>query len=672
MCGIAGFADLRKRWNGENLAAVVSDMERSLRHRGPDGHGSWVDPGLGIAFGHCRLAIIDVSEKGKQPMDSFSGRFVITYNGEVYNFREIREELLEKGVGFNGCSDTEVVLNSIETWGLDDAIHRFNGMFAFVLFDRKERKMFLVRDRLGIKPLFYSWAEGVLMFASEVKAFRRHPLWENAIDRNVLAQYLKSGYVPAPFSIYRNTFKLWPGSVLEVDLDDKHTVESFSPFPCGPEGPICRTQPKPYWDLRNTFREGSQSPFPGSEKEASEEMDEKLKDAVSCRMIADVPLGAFLSGGIDSSLIVSQMASVSNRPVQTFSVGFEDDRFDEAPYGKRVAAFLGAEHQELYVTPKDALALIPRLPSLYDEPFSDPSQIPTCLVARFARRSVTVCLSGDGGDENFGGYRRYILAPRVFSRLRNLPLFARKLAKILLEGVPLKYWEVFVQAFSRVLPEGLKSREVADSLYKFSNLLPLQSQEEIFSMLTSCWSNPNRVVLGPGNGHEKTAVRGTGSGQGFSMDDRGFVRNMMYSDIRSYLPDNILVKVDRASMGVGLEVRVPFLDHRLVEFAARLPMEFLIHNGQGKRILRRKLDRQFPKDLFNRPKKGFGVPLGRWLRGPLSGWAEDMLDESKLKREGFFDHQVLGRIWREHKARKRDWKGQLWAVICFESWLDAN
>jgi len=647
-------------------------MEQSLRHRGPDGHGTWVDPGIGIALGHSRLAIIDVSENGKQPMHSASGRFVITYNGEVYNYLEIRKELAAEGRVFQGWSDTEVVLCAIEVWGLPDAILRFNGMFAFALLDRQERKIYLVRDRLGIKPLFYSWHKGILLFSSEVRAFRRHPLWESSINRDVLAQYLKLGYVPAPFSIYRNTFKLWPGSVLEIALDGTNPADSFSPFPSRPEARNSRTQPKPFWVLGETFRDGIRNPFPGDEKEALEELDGNLKDAVSCRMNADVPLGAFLSGGIDSSLVVSQMASVSSRPIQTFSVGFEDERFDEAPYGKRVAEYVGANHRELYISSRDALELIPDLPGLYDEPFSDSSQIPTFLVARFARRSVTVCLSGDGGDENFCGYRRYLLAPKIFSKIQKFPVFARKIAKAFLETIPLRYWETFVGMFRRILPAGLRYREVADSLYKFADILPLQSKMAVFSRLSSCWNDPGRMVLGGGNQRELQASPGTGfNADGLEGDSR-FIRNMMYSDMGSYLPDDILVKVDRASMGVGLEVRVPFLDHRMVEFAARLPQEFLIGRGKGKYLLRQKLDRQFPKGFFDRPKKGFGIPLGQWLRGPLADWAEDMLDENMLKREGYLETEVLGKYWRDHKGRKRDWKGQLWTVLCFESWLHAN
>ncbi len=596
-------------------------MANALQHRGPDDSGAWADAGAGVAFGFRRLAILDLSPAGHQPMASASRRYVIAFNGEVYNFREMRVELEGAGRSFSGHSDTEVILAAVEAWGLEAALRRFIGMFAIALWDRRERRLTLVRDRLGIKPLYYGWSGGALLWGSELKALRAYPGFCGEIDRGALCLHLRHSNIPAPHSIYRNIFKLPPGCFLTFDWPN--------PQP-GAREPVA------YWSARRVTEEGAADLFPGDEAEAADRLESLLREAVRLRMIADVPLGAFLSGGIDSSTVVAMMQSQSARPVKTFSIGFPEAGYDEAPYARAVAARLGTEHHELYVTPREALEVIPRLPEIFDEPFSDSSQIPTYLVSRLTRGEVTVALSGDGGDELFCGYGRYASAVSIWRVLGRIPLPLRRAAGALLPGRRGK------------IRRGILGTPTAEALYR---------------RLISHWKDPAALV--PGAVEPSTAAARLGETPGAL----AFPRHMMLADLLCYLPDDILTKVDRASMAVGLEARVPLLDHRVVEFAARLPLSMKMRGGRGKWILRQVLGRYLPQELTERPKKGFGVPMGQWLRGPLRDWAGDLLSGERLRREGYFDPAPIRRMWADHLSGAGDSNYYLWDVLMFQAWL---
>lgn len=646
----------------------VGRMNDQLVHRGPDDAGVWVDAAAGIALASRRLAIVDLSPAGHQPMLSASGRYVIAYNGEVYNFGELRQELEPKGTSFRGHSDTEVMLAAVEEWGLEKAVRQFVGMFAFALWDRQERTLHLVRDRLGIKPLYYGWAGKTLLFGSELKALRAHPGFRAEVDRDALALYLRYNYVPQPYSIYQGIRKLPPGCRLTVRASD------FEP------GSL--PAPAPYWSARDAAERGAQEPFEGSEHEGVEQLDQLLRDAVRLRMIADVPLGAFLSGGIDSSTVVALMQAQCSRPVKTFTIGFREDRFNEAEHAKAVAAYLGTEHTELYVTPAEAQAVISKLPGLYDEPFADSSQIPTYLVSALARRHVTVSLSGDGGDELFGGYNWYVLGKTAWARLRWMPLIMRR-------GVArgIKFWEPETyDRHARWLAHWLnrygRPGSVGEKMHKIAALLPSSNPEEIYRFLISHWKQPESAVIGS----REVSTLLTDRSQWARLPD--FAARMMFFDLAAYLPDDILTKVDRASMGVSLEARVPLLDHRVVEFAARLPLAWKIRpterkgglinpplrgaagsGGQGKWLLRQVLYRYVPRELVERPKMGFGVPIAEWLRGPLRDWAEDLLSAERMKREGFLHPAPVRRLWDEHLAGRGGGDESLWALLTFQAWL---
>jgi asparagine synthase (glutamine-hydrolysing) len=643
MCGIVGF--LGTTGDEAALRSLVERMSSCLSHRGPDDAGVWVEENVGLALGHRRLSILDLSPMGHQPMTSRGGRFTMTFNGEIYNYLEIRKELeASGGLGWRGHSDTEVILEAFARWGIGPTLKRLTGMFALAVWDAADRTLHIARDRLGEKPLYYGFLGSAFVFASELKALRGHPGWKGQIDRQALELFLRYGYVPTPHSIYSGIGKLWPGTFLSVKAD-------------------ATSRENTYWSAREVAEHGVSHPFEGSEPEAELELEGLLSQAIGGQMVADVPLGAFLSGGIDSSTVVALMQARSARPVQTFTIGFHEAGHNEAEHAKAVARHLGTDHTELYVSPSEAMNVIPRLPDLYDEPFSDPSQIPTFLVAQLARRSVTVSLSGDGGDELFGGYNRYFIGRTLWNRVGWVPSGARGLLASAITGVSPAHWNRAFAGVTSLAPRRLRYPDPGEKLHKLALVLGARNPDDLYRRLTSHWQQPDSVVLSTSatttarNGHSEA-----------SLSD--FTQRMMYLDLVGYLPDDILVKVDRAAMGVSLETRVPMLDHKVVEFAWRLPLSFKIRGGQGKWLLRQVLYKHVPRELIDRPKKGFDVPIGSWLRGPLRSWAEALIDEGRLQREGFFDaHQIRTR-WNEHLSGRRDWQQPLWNILMFQAWLE--
>ncbi len=657
MCGIAGFWDARHRLGAVTGEDVVRRMTRAISHRGPDDEGYFQQAEVGIALGHRRLSIVDLSPEGHQPMTSASGRYVMVFNGEVFNHNRLRPELNTAGASFRGHSDTEVMLAAFEHWGLENALARFIGMFAFALWDRETQTLILARDRLGIKPLYCGWVGGTFVFGSELKAIAAIPGFANPVDRDALTLQLRHNYIPAPYSIYQNIHKLTPGTLLRVDqamaltLADAETLAVHS---------------QAYWSARGVAEAGMCGRLDLSDGEAVAELEKLLRDAVALRMEADVPLGAFLSGGVDSSLVVALMQAQSPRPVQTFSIGFDDAEYDEARHAKAVADHLGTDHHELYVSAQDALDVVPRLPMMFDEPFSDSSQIPSYLVSRMARKHVTVSLSGDGGDELFSGYKRYFLGRRLWQSMAGLPLPLRRGFAAALRVAP-QFLAGSLLLGTSLLPPTLRIKDPANKIARLAKLLPAPTWDALYRGLVSHWDQPATLVLGA-NGEPPTALTDW-RGQA---DLEDVVERMMFTDLVSYLPDDILTKVDRTSMAVSLEARVPLLDHRVVELAWRLPMRQKVRNGQGKWLLRQVLYQYVPRTLIERPKQGFAVPIGQWLRGPLRDWAEDLLSERRLKNEGFFDPVPIRRLWANHLSGQVDEYYRLWDVLMFQAWLGSR
>jgi len=664
MCGFSGFIDPSARRSPSDWCAVLAHMGAAITHRGPDDSGVWLDANVGIGLSHRRLSILDLSPAGHQPMVSVSGRFVIVFNGEIYNHLDLRQQLGTRA--WRGHSDTETLLNSFDALGIEATLKKTVGMFAFALWDRTERVLTLSRDRAGEKPLYYGWNRGIFLFASELKALRAYSGFDAEINRNALTLLLRHNCIPAPYSIYRGIFKLWPGTVLSLRQEGcgacpwDFDTPPFEPFHTK------EVSLSSYWSLRDVAEKGQMQPFNGTENEAVDELERVITSAVQSQQISDVPLGALLSGGVDSSTIVALMQSHSTRPTKTFTIGFHEAAYNEAEYAKDVARHLGTEHTELYVTPDEALAVIPRLPVLYDEPFSDSSQIPTFLVSELARRHVTVALSGDAGDELFGGYNRHFLTSAIWRKTGWLPINIRRALVIGITSFSPSRWDQLYSIVSSAIPKKMRPPQVGDKAHKFAEILAANSREVIYHSLLSHWKSPADIVI---CGHEPPTILTKGN----SLDRVAeFEHQMMYFDAISYLPDDILVKVDRAAMGVSLETRVPFLDHRVVEFAWRLPLGLKIRNGQGKWILRQVLYKYVPKKLIERPKAGFGVPIDSWLRGPLREWAEALLAEDRLKREGYFNPAPIQQKWAEHLSGQCNWQYHLWDVLMFQSWLESN
>jgi asparagine synthase (glutamine-hydrolysing) len=645
MCGLTGYIDLTARTSREELERTVTKMASTLTHRGPDDDGAWTDPEAGVALGFRRLAILDLSVEGAQPMASADGRFLICFNGEIYNHKDLRRELESRGRRFRGHSDTEVMVEAIAEWGLVPALERFNGMFAFAVWDTQRRTLILARDRMGEKPLYYGRLGDTFFFGSELKSFRPHPAWNPIVDRNALTLLLRYNNVPAPFSIFEKIYKLPPATFLE-----------FTP---GGSPPV----PKTYWSALEAAREGIALRGRGQETELLEDLHGLLTEAIGLRMEADVPLGAFLSGGIDSSLVVALMQRQSSSPVRTFSIGFDESEFNEAPAAMEVARHLGTDHTELYVTPEESVAVIPKLSAIYDEPFGDSSQVPTALVSQLARRHVTVSLSGDGGDELFGGYDRYRMAGSHLPRIQKVPRALRRGLGRSISSVSPEMWVRGLKPLRGVIPRQLRTPAGGHRVHRVADLLSAPGARDMYLQLISQWHDPSAVVLGGAEPIAALTDPDAWPDLGSMFDD------VMFMDSIHYLPNDILTKVDRASMSASLEARVPLLDHRVVEASWRLPRHMKIRDGRGKWALRQLLARHVPEALVDRPKMGFGVPVGRWFTGPLRGWAEDLLDPALLARQGFFDPAPIRAKWEEHISGQRNWQDPLWVVLMFQSWI---
>ena len=651
MCGIAGIIT-----KGALDSEAVQRMIAPIRHRGPDDEGVWIDADAGIGLGHRRLSIVDLSPMGRQPMRSSDGRFVLTFNGEIYNHGELRSELEASGHapedGWRGHSDTETLLEAIRALGLDRALAKSVGMFAFALWDRQKRTLSLVRDRFGEKPLYYGWVGGDFVSGSELKALRAHPRFDNAISREALRLFASLTHVPAPLSIYEGLFKLPPGCILQVTRDAAGNRRSQPPEEGSADGGLSLTR---YWSYRDVMVRGLDRPIANKEQ-ALEALEQALATAIKGQSVADVPVGAFLSGGIDSSAVVALYRKYAAGSVRTYSIGFEEAGYNEAEDAKRVAEHLGTEHHEHYVTVKEARDVIPLLPSIYDEPFADSSQIPTFLVSRFARRDVTVALSGDGGDELFAGYNRHFAAPQLWQQLQSVPPALRSLTASTLGRLPSRFWG----SAAGLLP-GRRQPHVGAKIQKALRVAgSARSFDDIYDSFLDEWS----FEASPVTGREAAAIERDNLPPGLPDTLR-----VMYRDAVAYLPDDILTKVDRAAMAVSLETRVPFLDHRVAELAARIPLGLKVRDGQGKYILRQLLYREVPSELFDRPKTGFAVPVGEWIKGPLRDWAEDLLDPRRMTANGWFDPHIVRRRWDAHLSGRRESGPALWAVLMFQAWL---
>ncbi|MEM8501172.1 MAG: asparagine synthase (glutamine-hydrolyzing) [Pseudomonadota bacterium] len=644
MCGFSGYVS--REFDSEQALEILGRMGDAIRHRGPDSGGVWHSQEAGVGLAHRRLSIVDLSIAGNQPMHSPGGQFVLAYNGEIYNHISLRSELEQQSTHINwrGHSDTETLLAGFETWGVKETIKKAAGMFAFALWDSHAKVLTLGRDRLGEKPLYFGWHNDTLLFGSELRSLKAHPSFNAKICRDSLCLFLRHNYVPTPYSIYEGISKLEPGTLLTIDTETK------------------RSSTITYWSAIETAISSQQNHYKGSAQEIVDELDGALRKAVAQQMMSDVPLGAFLSGGIDSSSVVALMQTQSMQPVKTFSIGFHEQGFNEAEYAKLVAEHLGTEHTELYVTDQEALAVVPKLPDIYDEPFADSSQVPTYLVSKLAKEHVTVALSGDGGDELFCGYSRYELSNRLWSKLSHVPVWARSLAADAVARIP----QGSLNSISAMGPVATRVANFGDKIKKGAGVISSTSPDELYYALLSHHRSPSELVIDGVEPQTKLTCLRPDLGE---LTD---VERMMAFDATNYLPDDILVKVDRAAMSVSLETRVPFLHHEVFEFAWRLPLDSKLRGNVTKWPLRELLARHVPRALFERPKMGFGVPYNQWLRGPLREWASELLDSERLAREGFFRPEPVVRIWEEHLSGKRDCAGWLWSILMFQAWLESE
>ncbi len=642
MCGIAGLWS--EGGTEAQLLGITKRMTDRLRTRGPDDSGGWCDPEAGLALGHRRLSILDLSPLGHQPMTSADGRWVVSYNGEIYNYRDVSSELAAGGARFRSTCDTEVLVEAIAAWGVEAALRRIAGMFAFAAWDRSERRLFLARDRLGIKPLYYGWWKGTLLFGSELKALTAFPGFAPDLSRDAIALLLRHCYIPAPHTVYQGIYKLPAGNMISCD---EHAA---------PSAPRC------WWSAVDAAVRARRDAFTGDANEAVHELGSLMQRIVQEHLMSDVPLGAFLSGGIDSSTVVALMQAQSTCAVKTFTIGFHEDAFDEACHAREVARHLGTDHTELYLSASDAAAVIPDLPEFWDEPYADSSQIPTYLVSRLARQSVKVSLSGDGGDELFGGYSRYQGTLDTWKRLPHWPASLRRIAARIVHGIP----SAPIDALGGLLSGSGMSRRgsrLSDSVRYRADILAESSIDGLYRFLVSYWPEPDRIVLGA---HEPRTAVGDSA---LALDFEDPIERMMLADTLTYLPEDILTKVDRASMAVSLEARVPLLDHRLYEFAWSLPLGVRIRDGQTKWPLRQILAQHIPRGLFERPKQGFGVPIVDWLRGPLRGWSEELLGQDRLRREGVFEPATVRATWSQY-LQGHSYEPRLWILLMFQAWLD--
>lgn len=647
MCGITGFIDFSKSANNNS---IIRSMTSSLKHRGPDGSGFWSKEDFGIYFGHRRLSIIDLSENGSQPFQSNSSRYIITFNGEIYNYHDLKKDI---NIPLKGNSDTEILVEYIEKFGIDKTLKEAKGMFAFALWDNQDESLILCRDRMGEKPLYYGFQNNIFMFASELKSLKFHPKFDKTINENALSKYFTYGYIPAPMSIYKNIYKLLPGHYLKIDYNTFKNDTSY------------KFDPLNYWSFTKKHSERKNFNLNISENEALDQFDNFLTKAVKEQMISDVPLGAFLSGGIDSSLVTSIMQKISSKPIKTFTIGFEDKKFNEAHHAKKVANFLGTDHTELYISESNALSIISKIPEIYCEPFADSSQIPTFLVSKLAKNDVSVSLSGDGGDELFFGYSRYYFAIKVWEKIKYLPLIIRKLASSLIAKSPNRFLDITFFWLSFIITEFNKNNNSLGRLVKKSRLLlECSSDMELYKYLISRWTEPNNFVL---NNNEIN--NSFGEENYLNTPGESFKSHMMSFDALSYLPDDILVKVDRAAMANSLETRVPLLDKDVIEFSLSIPESIKCKNSP-KSFLKKSLNRYLPKELIDRPKMGFGVPISSWISGELKDWCCDLLDPTKLKNQGLIDYSDVKEKFDEHLAGKNDWHAHLWQVIVFQQWLE--
>ncbi len=651
MCGLNGFFNVPD--SGSAYSAIMQ-MNAAIDHRGPDAGDAWIDESIGLAIGHRRLAILDLSPAGAQPMHSTCGRYVIVFNGEIYNHLELRQQLAQQGIiiDWRGHSDTETILACFVAWGIEKTLKSMVGMFAIALWDHLDKVLTLGRDRTGEKPLYWGWQGNTLYFSSELKGLKAHPEFQADIDRDSITLLLRHNCIPAPYSIYQGIKKLRAGYWLQLPLSDLEKAKVV--------------QPQAYWRLNDIVESGLADPFTGSLEQAVDALESTLMQSIDSQMLSDVPLGAFLSGGIDSSAVVALMQAQSSRPVQTFTIGFDDAGYNEATHAKAVAKHIGTDHTELYVRPEDALSVIPKLSSIYCEPFADSSQIPTFLVSQLARQQVTVALSGDGGDELFGGYNRYLMAQRVLSNNRKLPKPIRKIMAHGLVSLSPNRWDALFDTLAPIIPSKLRLRTPGDKAHKLAGVLNIDNEYECYHQLISHWQDPTSIVIGAKE--PLTLVTDTNA---WPQTD-SFQHAMMAMDAQTYMTDDILVKVDRAAMANSLETRVPMLDHRVIELAWRMPLGYKIRNGEGKWLLKQVLFRHVPQALIERPKMGFGIPLHNWLRGPLRDWAESLLDKRLLEQQGYFRPEPIRAMWNEHLSGKYNHQHQLWNILMFQAWFETQ